>query len=89
MKPIHTHTFIVNPQENSGEQLSILTEFIPNGDPGVMFINTEITLQSYGNVASFHLCGAQLTPKILRQLADELENANEMATKKLVNLKKL
>lgn len=33
-----------------------------------------LSLNSYSNNVSFTLCGAQLTPENLRQLADELES---------------
>ena len=83
MKPIHTHVFIVNESDNSGEQMSVTTQFIPNGDPGVVFMNNQITLRSYGNSADFNLSGIQLTPTILRKLANELEAANGEALRSL------
>lgn len=83
MDPIKIHTFIVNPLDNSGEHLSIKTEFRPSGDPTTVEINHFITLRSYFNSASFTLLGAQLTPEILRQLANELEVAYEEAIQQL------
>lgn len=83
MDPVKTHTFIINPSENSGEQLSLCTEFIPNGDPGVVFTNQSITLQSYCNCTTISLFGAQITPEILRQLANELDTAKNEAIAKL------
>ena len=78
MNPIKTHTFVVNPSDNSGEHLSVVTKFIPNGDKGVVFTNHTIALQSYCNSATIDL-GTELTPQVLRQLANELEKAKTEA----------
>ncbi len=83
MNPIETHTFVINPSDNSGEHLSIKTKFTPNGDPDTVVMSHNITLQSYCNSISFNLHGTQLTPKILRQLANELEIAYEKAIQQL------
>lgn len=76
MKPdtfIDRHVFLFNPQDNGGESLVLTTDIIANGDPGVVFTNQELTLQSYCNGASFDLVGAPLTPENLRRLANELD----------------
>jgi hypothetical protein len=72
-----THCYVFNKSDNGGEALMLTTTFIANGDPltetkGV-FLNQEIELQSYGNAATIKLFGACITPKMLRELAKELE----------------
>ena len=75
-KIIKTHSFNFNPTDNGGESLVLTTEFIANGDPitnnGGVFINQELTLNSYCNACSMILTGATLTPENLRKLANEL-----------------
>ena len=78
-KLLKTHTFIVNPLANGGEQLSVTTKFLNNGDPDDMDISQEITLQAYSNSVTFNLSGAALTPEILRKFADELARARNIA----------
>ncbi len=74
-KKIGIHVFTLNPQDNGGETVDITTTLFHNGDPGAqgIFLNQEITLQSYCNSASFNLHSATLTPELLRKFADELE----------------
>jgi hypothetical protein len=74
---IGEHWFTFNRHDNGGEALTLHTKIYHNGDPGEqgVFYNHELSLQSYGNSASFHLAGVNLTPEILRQLADEIEAA--------------
>jgi hypothetical protein len=68
------HYFTVNEKDDSGEQLSIITKFYQyDDDPNDVYVNQEITLQSYSNSATFTLVGSPLLPAQLRQLADELE----------------
>jgi hypothetical protein len=72
-----THVYNFSPNENGGESLLLITKFIANGDPitkneGV-YLNQELTLNSYGNSATITLCGTNLSPKKLRKLANELE----------------
>jgi len=83
MKPVHRHVFCFNPQTNGGESLTIITDFIPNGDPGIIYTSQEISLGSYSNSASFNLSGASLTPENLRDLANQLESAQIEAKSKL------
>lgn len=75
---IGTHVFTFNPHDNGGEALMLKTEKISNGDPDGYYFNQTLTLQSYGNSASFNLYGAQITPLMLRKLADELEKKFNM-----------
>lgn len=74
-----THSFTFNPNDNGGESLSIETKIYDNGDAkhglkSGIFLNQTINLQSYGNSAQFNLCGATLTPDLLRRLANELDS---------------
>lgn len=73
-KLLKTHTFVFNPKDNGGEQLTLTTKFVSNGDKGVALYDQELSLNSYCNVASFHILGAPITPSILRKLANELES---------------
>jgi len=72
-----THCFNFDPLNHGGGAVQLTTRFIANGDPITkdegIFLNQEFSLQSYGNSASINLCGTMLTPKILRELANELE----------------
>jgi len=73
------HLFDFSPNENGGEALALTTEFHHNGDDPTRdssyYTDQELTLQSYGNSATFNLCGIQITPALLRQCADEMEAA--------------
>jgi hypothetical protein len=80
---IHKHVFVFNKRDNGGESLSLETKYIPNGDRGGFFTNQTLVLNSYCNSASFELIGAQLSPKLLRQLADQLEKQEVIAKEKL------
>jgi hypothetical protein len=76
-KILGDHRFNFTPQDNGGEALILRTIFYANGDPGIdgVFTNQELLLNSYSNSAAFNLTSADLTPKNLRLLADELERA--------------
>jgi hypothetical protein len=69
------NVFCFNEDTNGGESLILVTKFYTNGDPGIegIMLNQELTLASYGNSATFNLCGASFTPDLLRKLADEIE----------------
>jgi len=82
-KLIDTHRFNFSPTENSGEGLTLETQFFHNGDPGGVFMSQTLTLQSYGNSASFTLCGINLTPDMLRQLASEMESSLSLSKEKV------
>jgi hypothetical protein len=84
-KLLDRHTFVFNEHDSGGESLSITTEFYANGDPitekeGV-YTNQTLSLQSYCNSASFNLMGANITPDLLRQLANELESVRNKIRK--------
>jgi len=69
------HTFVFEPGDN--DSLTLETNFESNGDTGpegVMMVQ-KLTLQGYGNSASFELFGTPLLPEVLHKLADELEDA--------------
>jgi len=72
-EPIKVHVFNFSPDENSGESLYLETKFFRNED-GEVFTNQELTLHSHCKSASMNLSGIQITPEILRNLADELES---------------
>lgn len=78
-EPLKQHAFVFNEPENGGERLSLTTKFFPNGDPGGIFTNQELTLQSYCNSATMNLVGATFTPDLLRQLANELDRCEQEA----------
>ena len=71
------HSFTFNENDNGGEELSLTTIYFSNGDEGDegIYTNQELRLGSYCNSASISLFGIQITPDILRQLANELEQA--------------
>lgn len=78
---LQTHVFEVNPEDNSGEAVTITTKFFGNGDPITHYFGVyetqDITIQSYGNSASIRLGCSTLTPEKLRDLADELEEIRQ------------
>jgi len=80
-KIISEHHFTFNPKDNGGESLTLSTEFIDNGDDGEegIYTNHKLTLHSYCNAAHFELCGISITPELLRELANQLENAKQIA----------
>lgn len=83
------HVFSFNPHDNGGEQLTLVSHIIDNGDVAAglpeagVFLNQELSLQSYGNSASFLLFVSALEPDSLRKLADELEIAMIKARAKI------
>lgn len=76
-KLLASHTFVFNKGDNSGESLHLTTEFFANGDPitenSGVYINQELTLQSYSNAATLQLTSAGFTSDRLRELADQLD----------------
>jgi hypothetical protein len=76
-KILAKHSFNFNTHNNGGESLILKTTFFHNGDKITdktgIYINQTLTLRSYSNSASFDLCGANLTPENLRELANQLE----------------
>ena len=70
-KHLKSHTFCFNPKDNGGEAVTLKTDFAGNEDD--IYTTQTLTLNSYGNSASFELGNGQLTPKTLRELANQLE----------------
>ena len=66
---------ILNPENNGGETVAITIEIYDNGDfdCNSIFILSTVNLQSYSNSASMSL--PNLTPKFLRELANEIDAA--------------
>ncbi len=73
-RKLGNHVFNFNPNSNGSESLVLTTTAFANGDPGGVYLNQELTLQSYSNSASINLMGTLLTPEALRRLANELES---------------
>lgn len=75
-KHLHKHVFCFDPANRGGGALLLKTYFINNGDENdnSVFMNQELTLNSYCNSATFNLYGTLLTPETLRKLANELES---------------
>ncbi len=78
-KQLSQHIFNLSPKENGGEGLTLSTVFYHNGDPDGIYVNQELTLQSYGNSATFNLCGSPLLPDMLRKLANQLDDEMMLA----------
>lgn len=76
----HRHSFTFNPDDNGGEAVCLTTKFFDNGDSGGqgIYMEQELTLHSYCNMASFQLGSAVFTPAKLRELANQLEQAENM-----------
>jgi len=92
-RPLHREVYVFNAEDNGGESLTLTTDYFDNGDaahglPDGIFTNQKLTLMSYGNSASFELCGTVLTPENLRELADILENGEKLALSKVVKVVK-
>ena len=92
------HEQVINMSNESGlggEGLSLHVKFIDNGDKieynkdgevenNGIFMNQEISLQSYCNSASIKLFGNPLTPDMLREMANQLEKAEIAAAYKKI-----
>lgn len=82
--PLKKHVFDFSPKHNSGEGLTLTTEFFDNGDAAKglkkgFFVHQELQLRSYSNSTSIFLSNIPLIPETLRKLANELEMAeNEL-----------
>lgn len=70
-QPVEKFNFVINKNANSGESLVFSTNFYED-DAENIYLKQTLTLNSYNNSVSFNL-GTEITPKILRNLADELE----------------
>ncbi len=90
-KVIKTLYYVFDKHNNGGEQLSLKTEFIHNGDDiseengSGIFLNQVLTLNSYGNSASFSLNNGELNPKSLRELANSIEETKHLAIQSVIN----
>ncbi len=69
---VESHSFTVNPYDNGGEQFTINTTIRKHGGDDNAYMTHQFVLQSYGSNAIIHI-GAQITPSMLRQWADELD----------------
>jgi len=78
-KPILREVFRFNHDENGGEALILTTEYFVNDT--IIEMRQELSLQSYGRSASINLGINELTPYLLRVLADHLENGKRKANK--------
>lgn len=83
-KIVHQHTFIFNPNDNGGEAVFLNTEFVDNGDPGLL-LKPKLELVCYGthgvsielhgtHGVSIELPWNSITPGVLRKLANQLES---------------
>lgn len=74
------HTYNLSPRANGGESLRLKTKFFWNQENSEgIYWNQDLILQSYSNSSTLNLIGTILTPKLLRQLADALEEAQDKA----------
>jgi len=62
-----------NPEDNGGESVLFTTTVITDED--VVCLESEIMLMSYGNCCAMTLGSANLSPKFLRNMADDIEKA--------------
>lgn len=67
-----SHSFVFNPETNSGEQFAIHTLCCKEDENETPFLNHELVLNSYGNRVVIHLTDG-ISPSQLRQLANELD----------------
>lgn len=90
-KLLHREVFVFNEHDNGGESLTLAIDYFDNGDaahglPNGIYMNQKLTLASYGNSASFELCGTTLTPENLRELANIIERGHNLALSKVVKV---
>lgn len=88
--PVHTKSFVFNKKDNGGEAVMLEIRYYDNGDTDEsgIFMNQTLTLQSYGNSASFELCGSPFTPDSLREVANLIESGHTTAISKALQRKK-
>lgn len=68
------HYYCFNLEDNSGEAVALITEFISNGYGKEGYhLYQELSLESYHNGVILSLSNSMLTPKKLRELANQLE----------------
>lgn len=85
---LQREVFVFNKGGNGGEQLSLAIEYFDNGGaaaglPDGVYMNQELSLQSYGNSVSLFLAAAQFTPENLRELANVMERGRNIALSKV------
>ena len=83
-KRLKRHSFVVNPQDNGGEQMIVTTDYYDNGDGGRagLYVDQTITLHSYGNVTTFRLTTAAFTLDVLRRFVKELTSVERDAVRR-------
>lgn len=86
--PLHEESFCFNKEDNGGESLILKIKYYDNGDaahglPDGILMNQELSLQSYGNSATFNLCGSAFTANELRELANLIEKGENKALAKV------
>jgi len=81
-KKLARHVFVFNDFDNSGEQLTLTTDFFDNGDPEPI-TRQELSLQSYCNATTLTLIGAQLSIEKLTKLLVQLEGVRMVAKQKM------
>ena len=79
---IDYHISPLNPADNSGESLILVTNYHYSGLKEKYFVNQELRLESYGTQASIKLGKIHITPRLLRRLADQMEQAEEKLSEK-------
>jgi hypothetical protein len=84
---LHRETFTFNKEDGGGAALHITIDYFDNGDaahglPDGIYDNQKLTLESYGNSASFDLTSG-FTPENLRELANIMERGYNLALSKV------
>ena len=74
---LHRDTFTFNKEDGGGAALHITIDYFDNGDAA-----QKLTLESYGNSASFYLTSG-FTPENLRELANIMERGYNLALSKV------
>ncbi len=69
---VRNHTFIVNPRDNGGKQFKINTFIHKEDEDSIPFMTHQFILESYASNAII-FCSSQITPNMLRQWANELD----------------
>ena len=78
MKPLHTDFFVFNPWDNSGEHVTLVTEFYANTGETEVYTCQELTLNCYGKSVTFAVNGL-FDPYILDRLSKQLKEATDKA----------
>lgn len=79
---IHKHIFELN-YGDMDERVVLETEFHTNGDPDGIFLNQFLTINNYhhNNVCSLGFYSGLFNPDRLRELADQIEEAQKVAVR--------